>query len=145
MPQLFYLWNVFICKMDTIIVSTLVAQLLRNPPTMQETPVRFLGWVDAREKGKATHFSILAWRIDSTVHGVTTSQTKLSNFHFTFITLWWGLNYLKFRIVSAYSKYWIQIITSINFIIIIVCKKCEDSMHVTIVWEILVSIATTSL
>ena len=30
---------------------------------MQETPVQFLGWEDLLEKGKATHSSILAWRI----------------------------------------------------------------------------------
>ena len=40
-----------------------VAQLVENPPAMQETPVRFLGQKDPLEKGKATHSSILAWRI----------------------------------------------------------------------------------
>ena len=40
-----------------------VAQLVKNPPAMQETLVRFLGWEDLLEKGKATHSSILAWRI----------------------------------------------------------------------------------
>ena len=42
---------------------SLVAQLGKNPPAMQETPVRSLGWEDPLEKGKATHSSILAWRI----------------------------------------------------------------------------------
>ena len=41
----------------------LIAQLVNNPPAMQETPVRFLGWEDPLEKGTATHSSILAWRI----------------------------------------------------------------------------------
>ena len=41
----------------------LIAQLVKNPPTMQETPVQFLGGEDPLEKGKATRFSILAWRI----------------------------------------------------------------------------------
>ena len=37
------------------------------------------------QKGKATHSSILAWRIPwTTVHGVTNSQTRLSDFHFHF-------------------------------------------------------------
>jgi len=40
-----------------------VAQLVKNLPTMQETWVWSLGWEDALEKGKATHSSILAWRI----------------------------------------------------------------------------------
>ena len=30
---------------------SLVAQLVKNPPAMQETPVRFLGWEDLLEKG----------------------------------------------------------------------------------------------
>ena len=44
-----------------------VAQLVKNPPEMRETWVRSLGWEDPLEKGKATHFSILAWRIPWTV------------------------------------------------------------------------------
>ena len=50
---------------------------------MWETQVRSLGWEDPLEKGKATPFSILAWRIPwTTVHGVTKSWTQLSNVHF---------------------------------------------------------------
>ena len=40
-----------------------VAQLVKNQPAMWETWVRSLGWEDPLEKGKATHSSILAWRI----------------------------------------------------------------------------------
>ena len=63
-----------------------VAQLVMNLPAMQETWVRSLGWEDPLGKGKAIHFSILAWRIPwrrawggvgATVHGVTKSQTQL--------------------------------------------------------------------
>ena len=43
------------------------AQLVKNPPAMQ---VRSLGWEDPLEKGKATHFSILAWRISWTVESM---------------------------------------------------------------------------
>ena len=47
--------------------------------------LRFLGWEDPLEKGKATHSSILAWRIPwTTVHGVAKSRTRLSDFHFHF-------------------------------------------------------------
>ena len=63
--------------------ASLVAQLVKNLPTMQETWVRSLCWEDPLEKGKATHSSILAWRIPWTIHGVAKSQTRLSNFHFT--------------------------------------------------------------
>ena len=44
-----------------------VAQLVKNPPVMQETWVQSLGWEDPLEKGRATHSSILAWRISWTV------------------------------------------------------------------------------
>ena len=48
-------------------LASLIAQLVKNPPAMQETLVQFLGWEDPLEKGKATHSSILAWRILWTV------------------------------------------------------------------------------
>ena len=41
----------------------MVAQMVKNLPPMQETHVRSLGQEDSLEKGIATHFSILAWRI----------------------------------------------------------------------------------
>ena len=47
--------------------ASLVTHLVKNPPTMRETVVRSLGWEDPLEKGKATHSSILAWRISWTV------------------------------------------------------------------------------
>ena len=43
--------------------SSLIAQLVKNPPAMQETMVQFLGWKDLLKKAKATRSSILAWRI----------------------------------------------------------------------------------
>ena len=43
--------------------ASLVAQLVKNLHAMQETQVRSLGREDPLEKGKATHSSILAWRI----------------------------------------------------------------------------------
>ena len=47
--------------------ASLVAQLVKNPPAMRETLARSLDWEDPLEKGKATHSSILAWRIPWTV------------------------------------------------------------------------------
>ena len=43
--------------------ASLVAQLVKNLPAVQETLVQFLGWEDPLEEGMATHSSILAWRI----------------------------------------------------------------------------------
>ena len=45
-----------------IVWASLIAQLVKNLPAMQEIPFLFLGWEDTLEKGKATHSSILAWR-----------------------------------------------------------------------------------
>ena len=47
--------------------ASLVAQLVKNLPAMQDTWVQPLGGEDPLEKGKATHSSILAWRIPETV------------------------------------------------------------------------------
>ena len=59
--------------------------MIKNLPEMQETWVQSQGQEDALEKGTATHFSILVWRISmdrgdwqATVHGVAESQTQLS-------------------------------------------------------------------
>ena len=43
--------------------ASLLAQLVKNIPTIQETGVQFLGWEDPLEKRMATHSSILASRI----------------------------------------------------------------------------------
>ena len=68
----------------TIYGTSLMAHLVKNLPVMQETWVQSLGWEDPLENRKATHSSILAWRIPWTVqvHGVaeldTTERLSLS-------------------------------------------------------------------
>ena len=44
-------------------LSSLVAQLVKNLPAMQETQIQSQGWEDPLEKGVATQSSTLAWRI----------------------------------------------------------------------------------
>ena len=73
-----------------VVVTSLVAQMGKNPPAMQETQVRSLGQEDPLEEGLATHSSILAWRIPWTEEPgrlqsmrVTNSQIRLSDFHST--------------------------------------------------------------
>ena len=51
----------------TLLRVSLMAQLVKNPPALKETWVPFLGFGKSLEKGKATHCSILAWRIPWTV------------------------------------------------------------------------------
>ena len=67
-------------------MASLVVQLVKNLPAMQETWVRSLGWEDPLEGGMATHSSIFAWRIPmdrgawrAMVHGVTKNRTQLSD------------------------------------------------------------------
>ena len=55
--------------------ASLTVQVVKNLPAVQETWVRSLGWEVPLEKEKATHSSILVWRIPMYVHGVTKSQT----------------------------------------------------------------------
>ena len=43
--------------------ASLVAQLVKNLPAVQETQVRFLGQDSPLEKDMAAHFCILAWKI----------------------------------------------------------------------------------
>ena len=66
--------------------ASLVAQTVKNPLVMPETWVQSRGWEDPPEDSMATHSNILAWRIpmarrawQATVHGVTRSQTCVSN------------------------------------------------------------------
>ena len=64
--------------------ASLVAQLVKNLPTMQETWVRSPDWEGPLEKGKATYSSILAWRIPWTIQGHKESDTTEQHSLFTF-------------------------------------------------------------
>ena len=69
-----HMYNVLCCILYTLCICTrgasLVSQLVKNPPSMREILVWSLGWEDPLEKGKATHSSILDWRIPWTVQSV---------------------------------------------------------------------------
>ena len=47
----------------SFVTASLVAQMVKNLPAMQETQVQCLGQKDPLEKGMVTHSSILAWKI----------------------------------------------------------------------------------
>ena len=78
-----------ICYWPNINWASLVAQIVKNLPAMQETQVQSLRQEDPLEKGMANHCSILAWRIpwteEPTEAGysnvVAKSETRLSNYH----------------------------------------------------------------
>ena len=59
--------------------ASLVAQLIKNLPAMQETWVGKIPW---RRKGYPLQYSSLENSMDYIVHGLTKSQTWLSDFHF---------------------------------------------------------------
>ena len=63
--------------------ASLVAQLVKNPPAMRET--RSLGWKDPLEKGKATHSSILVWRIPWTVQCMGSQRVRHDPATFTHV------------------------------------------------------------
>ena len=67
-----------------ILQASLVAQMVKNLPPLQETWVQSLGREDPPEEGMTTHSRILAWSIPwteepggATVHGVPKSRTRL--------------------------------------------------------------------
>ena len=53
-------FNLVLC---TLFWASLVAQMVKNPPVMQDTWVQSLGQEDPLEKEMTTHSSILAWKI----------------------------------------------------------------------------------
>ena len=55
--------RVCVCVCVCVYGASLVAQMVKNLPELQETQVQSLGQEDPLEKGMATHSSILAWRI----------------------------------------------------------------------------------
>ena len=72
--------------------TSLVAQLVKNLPTMQETgSIPGLGRSPGEGKGYPLQYSGLENSMDCIVQGVTKSQTRLSNFHFTSLQLLQGL------------------------------------------------------
>ena len=78
----------------TFYLASLVAQLVKNPPAMQETWVWSLGWEDSLEEGMVTHSNILAWRIPmdsnawrATVHGTPKDTAEWLSTHIPSISV----------------------------------------------------------
>ena len=109
----YFLFHLNLLSKFLKIWAFLVAQLVKNPPAVQETSVRSLGWEDPLEMGKVTHSSILSWRIPWTVYnpwGCKESDT----------TEWLSLHFLKiclsnlprvWLIISTCLWLWIMMIT----------------------------------
>ena len=61
-----------------------MAQLVKNPPAMQETWVQSLGWEDPLEEIMETHSNILAWRVRKdrgTLQAAVHGELKMAGWH----------------------------------------------------------------
>ena len=85
--------------------ASLVAQLVKNPPAMWETWVQSLGWEDPLEKEKATHSSILAWRIPRTIQSMGSLSVGHNWATFAFTGWFWCSHVWEcwFTSLSPYS------------------------------------------
>ena len=72
--------------------SHYMAQLVKNPPAMRETWVRFLGWDDPLVEGMAIHSSILAWRIPGTIQSMGSQRVRHNWVIFTFTFIFLNIN-----------------------------------------------------
>ena len=92
--QFLYSNSVIIIKHFKLVIiwsASLVAQIVKNLPAMQETWVWSLDREDPLEKRMATHSSILAWETwQATVDGLTKSQTQLNWLSTQACYLEWG-------------------------------------------------------
>ena len=70
--------------------ASLVVQLVRNLPVIQETWVQSLGWEDNLEKGKATHSRILAWRIPWIIESMGLQRVRHDRATFILLLLFPG-------------------------------------------------------
>ena len=92
--MLFYFLTFCICVSNTSVG--------KESPAMREKRVQSLRWEDSLETGKATHSNILAWNIPWTVHGVSNSQTWLSDFHFSMFYNYILIVYIRFINLAAF-------------------------------------------
>ena len=76
-------WGV---SVECYIEDSLVAQMVKNLPEMQETWVRSLDWEDPLEKGMATHSSVLAWSTPWTEEPGGLQSTEVTELHMAEVT-----------------------------------------------------------
>ena len=98
----------FLLSQLIIWLTWLVAQLVKNLPAMRDTWVQSLGWENPLERGKATHSSILTWRIPWTVKSMG-SQRVGHDWVTCTLTLWFFLKLILFcciMILFISLKFW---------------------------------------
>ena len=92
--------------------ASVVAQLVKNP-AMGETWVWSLGWEDPLEKGKVTHFSILAWRIPWTIPSMRSQRVR----H----------NWATFTALSVFNTYQFPSVLNTCFNITFLQDRCNNN------------------
>ena len=102
---------------------SLMAQLVKNPPAMQETWVRSLGREDPLEQGKAPHSSILAWRIP---WGRKESDTTAT---FTSPTLWFLFTFSKDKHFHFDDVAVVQSLTCVQLFVTPWTAACSSDVH----------------
>ena len=97
--------------------ASLLAQVVKNLPAMQETWVRSQGWEDSLEKGMATHSSILAWKIPWTEEFVRQQSMGLQRVrHDWTITLSLSYEIRSFVTGLFHLAYYFQVLNILYFI-----------------------------
>ena len=109
--------------------TSLVAHLVKNPPAVHETWVWSLGWEDPLEKGKATHSSILAWRIPWIVWSLGSQRIGHDWVTFTFTFIFKGT--ISKQVISNHPcglpwKLWASLVAQL--------VKNQPAMQETLVW-----------
>ena len=77
--------------------------MVKNPPAMQQTWIRFLGWEDPLGEEKATHSSILAWRSPRTVRSLGSQRVGHNWATFTFAIFWTEADV---RVLRGQCSFW---------------------------------------
>ena len=132
--------------------ASLIAQLVKNPPAMQESRVRFLSQEDLQEKGKVTHSSILAWRIPWTLSSM--GSQRVGHDWVTF-TLLLSLEFLLIWIKILYQicdwktlKHWVKICFFWIFLFLTIffsLWKCTYKMYCLNIVQVICSMAWSTL
>ena len=107
--------------------TSLGAQLVKNLPAMQETWLRFLGWEDLLEKGKATHSSILAWRNPWTVQSRGSQRVRYdwATFIFWASSLSWSSPALKI-LTGLLARNWHRCMNVCLCVCVCTCTNSES-------------------
>ena len=97
-------WPIIRCR------ASLVAQMVKNLPTRQETQVQSLNWEDPLEKGMATYSSILAWRIPWTeeplgLQSMGSQRVRHNSVTNTFTYPWKGMQPWAKQLLSAKGNF----------------------------------------